>query len=348
VTAYSPPARHLYYLCLVSTSAAAMLIALTAWLAPAVAGDGWTPVAKVKPAAESAVRSVNYENDQPTRKLKWLPYRPTVPNHDEVLPAKYETPAVPDFPTRTAQRGPADPFNDPFGDRQTPLDSLQTPGALIDDTLREPEKLDEESLPGLPQADGIPQTDEDSDAQPDMDLPLKPPVSPDGMEGAYEGTLGEPYDQGRAALMDQCPSPEDLKSISELSTDIQAEDGDFPPECTLGEQTYEPRAWTPTCFTWKASGLCHKPLYFEEVHLERYGHSWGPFLQPVISGGHFFLTVPVLPYLMGLNPPSECMYTLGYYRPGSCAPYMLDPLPLSIRAALFEGGAWVGAVAAIP
>jgi len=344
VTAPSSPAQHI---CLVWT-AAAVLSAMTAWSAPAAAGDGWTPVVKPKPPAKSAVRPVSYTSDQPASKLKWLPYRPTVPNDDEVLPAKYETPAANDLPTRTAQRGPADPFNDPFGDSQTPLDSLQTPGVLIDDTLREPEKLDEEALPGLPRADGMPRSDEDSAAQPDMGLPLEPPLAPESMEGVYEGTLGEPFVQGRATLMDQCPSPQDLKSISELNTDIRAEDGDFPPECSLGERAYEPRVWTPTCFTWKASGLCHKPLYFEDVHLERYGHSWGPFLQPVISGGHFFLTVPVLPYLMGLNPPSECMYTLGYYRPGSCAPYMLDPLPLSIRAALFEAGAWVGAVAAIP
>jgi hypothetical protein len=104
----------------------------------------------------------------------------------------------------------------------------------------------------------------------------------------------------------------------------------------------------PTTFAWKASGLCHKPLYFEDVHLERYGHSWGPYLQPVISQGHFFLSVPVLPYMMGLCPPRECQYTLGYYRPGSCAPYMLDPLPISIRAALFEAGAWTGAAYLIP
>ena len=32
------------------------------------------------------------------------------------------------------------------------------------------------------------------------------------------------------------------------------------------------------------------------------------------------------------------MYTLGYYRPGSCAPYMLDPLPISVRAGLMEAG----------
>ena len=139
-----------------------------------------------------------------------------------------------------------------------------------------------------------------------------------------------------------------MKSINELTTDIKAEDGEFPPECTLGDKQFEPRMWPATCFTWKASGVCHKPLYFEEVHLERYGHSWGPFLQPVASGAHFFLTVPILPYKMGLNPPEECMYTLGYYRPGNCAPYLLDPLPLSVRAALFQAGAWAGGVAVIP
>ena len=58
--------------------------------------------------------------------------------------------------------------------------------------------------------------------------------------------------------------------------------------------------------------------------------------------------VPILPYKMGLELPDECMYTLGYYRPGDCAPYMLDPLPVSIRAGLFEAGAWVGGAAIIP
>ena len=84
------------------------------------------------------------------------------------------------------------------------------------------------------------------------------------------------------------------------------------------------------------------------MQLERYGHSWGPYLQPVISQGHFFLTVPILPYLMGVDPPCECIYTLGYYRPGSCAPYMLDPLPISARAGLLEAGVWVGGVFLVP
>jgi hypothetical protein len=39
---------------------------------------------------------------------------------------------------------------------------------------------------------------------------------------------------------------------------------------------------------------------------------------------------------MGLRPPNECVYTLGYYRPGNCAPYMFEPFPLSVRAAAAE------------
>ena len=51
---------------------------------------------------------------------------------------------------------------------------------------------------------------------------------------------------------------------------------------------------------------------------------------------------------MGVEPPGECIYTLGYYRPGSCAPYMLDPFPLSVRGALFEGAVATGLVFILP
>jgi len=119
------------------------------------------------------------------------------------------------------------------------------------------------------------------------------------------------------------------------------EGDDYPCDCRLGRDfeaaNYVARDFSPTLFTWKAAGLCHKPLYFEDVQLERYGHSWNPVIQPFISGAHFFVSVPLLPYNMGLKPPHECVYTLGYYRPGNCAPYMWEPIPLSLRAAVWEG-----------
>ncbi len=123
---------------------------------------------------------------------------------------------------------------------------------------------------------------------------------------------------------------------------IEGSEGtDFPCDCRLGRDFDAPkfagRDFAPTLFTWKAASTCHKPLYFEDVQLERYGHSWNPVIQPFMSGAHFFVSVPLLPYKMGLRPYNECVYTLGYYRPGSCAPYMFEPIPLSLRAAVWEG-----------
>jgi hypothetical protein len=121
-----------------------------------------------------------------------------------------------------------------------------------------------------------------------------------------------------------------------------------PTECTLGDIEFAPRGWEPVTFAWKASALCHKPLYFEEAQLERYGHSMGPFLDPLHSGAHFFLNVAVLPYKMGINPPLECQYALGYYRPGSCAPWLVPPIPISVRGGLMEAGAVLGLIYLIP
>jgi hypothetical protein len=124
---------------------------------------------------------------------------------------------------------------------------------------------------------------------------------------------------------------------------------DFPFKCVLGDGTWHAgRCWPETVFMWKASALCHKPLYFEDEQMERYGHSWGPCCDPIVSGVHFFTRLPVLPYCMGVTPPCECVYTLGHYRPGSCAPYYIEPVPISLRGALFQAGATVGAAAILP
>lgn len=141
---------------------------------------------------------------------------------------------------------------------------------------------------------------------------------------------------------DECPDPKSLSSILELSYKVTPQPGLFPESCPLPDEVYTREAPTPITYTWKASALCHKPLYFEDVQLERYGHTICPLLQPALSGARFWLTIPILPYLMGVNPPNECIYDLGYYRPGSCAPHMLEPLPISLRGGLMQAGATVG------
>lgn len=308
-------------------------VVLTAALGAAVA-------LRALPAAADGPAAKWQAADAPTRvapqshpKLNWLPYRPgKLGSEGRVVAAAHVAPNASRAPLRTAQQRPYSPFQDPFGDlapppSPTPVEPLEEDAELLQE-LPEPEPGQTPRLP-----------DEGYALPPGLPSQLQP----------------RPLREGEAPGDGECPEAEDvLKAISEVAIDIapsiDPQRGDeLPPECALTQkQTIERTNWAPTTFTWKAAGLCHKPLYFEEVHLERYGHSWGPYLQPVISGGHFFLTVPILPYKMGLYPPCECIYTLGYYRPGSCAPYLLDPLPLSVRAGLAEAGAWTGMAYLLP
>jgi hypothetical protein len=106
--------------------------------------------------------------------------------------------------------------------------------------------------------------------------------------------------------------------------------------------------WAETDFQWSATRLCHRPLYFEQVNVERYGYTVSPLLQPAISGAHFFLTIPTLPYKMVVQPPRECIYTLGYYRAGSPAPRRWHHLVWDPTAATVEGLVVTGLVFLIP
>ncbi|WDI42573.1 hypothetical protein [Bremerella sp. P1] len=122
----------------------------------------------------------------------------------------------------------------------------------------------------------------------------------------------------------------------------------LPYECGWTDQPFMGRHWAPLEVNWTASALCHKPLYFEDRALERYGHMTGPISQVALSGAHFFGSAVLLPYQMGMYPPTECRYALGYYRPGNCAPHLIPPVPLSARGAAFQAAAVVGAVYWIP
>jgi hypothetical protein len=156
--------------------------------------------------------------------------------------------------------------------------------------------------------------------------------------------------QGKNYKQDDCPKLADLKPIYHITNRIAASKGDVPRECTIDDNVVElaNRPWGETVYTWKASGLCHKPLYFEQEALERYGHSTGKYTQPFVSAASFWLTVPLLPYKMALDPPLECKYTLGYYRPGSCAPYIIPPVPITPRAVAAETAAVLGLIYILP
>jgi hypothetical protein len=203
--------------------------------------------------------------------------------------------------------------------------------------------------------------------EPDLSHPAKPDVVEQrapgtsaapltGGAGTYS-TSGHFAHRSSAVAKEECKTPHDLKSIGDITADISIKHEDLfkpddkaklplPPQCSLGDEPLRARHWRHITFAFTAASTCHKPVYFEEEQLERYGHSWGPVRQSAVSAVHFFGTVPLLPYYMGVYPPNECIYDLGQYRPGSCAPYYLDPFPISVRGALFEG-AFFGVMPAI-
>jgi len=118
------------------------------------------------------------------------------------------------------------------------------------------------------------------------------------------------------------PEPPKQRPLSALSIDIRPV-GEAPPNAAaevhyLGAPEVEPegRGWGETLYFWQASNMAHRPLYFEQAYVERYGYNYG-CLQPIASGVQFFGTVAVLPVKCAVRRPNECDWTLGYGRPGS-------------------------------
>jgi len=86
-------------------------------------------------------------------------------------------------------------------------------------------------------------------------------------------------------------------------------------------------------YCWDAPNLFHTPLYFEDVGMERYGHTYCEPLQSIASAAKFGVQLAGLPYQMALAPVHKREYPLGYYRPGDPAPYKCYQVPLNGEAA---------------
>ena len=106
--------------------------------------------------------------------------------------------------------------------------------------------------------------------------------------------------------------------------------------------------WNWTVVNWAAADTFSNPRYFEDRMLERHGQECRWHLQPLASGSRFFLTVPMLPYLMTVSNPCECEYTLGYYRSGSCSPALKQRPPYERNAMIVEGLVASGLIIGFP
>lgn len=123
-------------------------------------------------------------------------------------------------------------------------------------------------------------------------------------------------------------TPEDVANL-----DMVPEDVAFP------ASVYQPRLSPETLFSWEPSNIWHNPLYFEDAQLERYGHVANPLVQPFLSVGLFTTQLLGLPYQQTIDSPCRRRYTLGWLRPGECAPYKFYQVPLNIDAAAAQAGA---------
>ncbi len=146
-------------------------------------------------------------------------------------------------------------------------------------------------------------------------------------------------------------------SLSSLSTQIGLPSGKLPTDAAAKCAVENPPtsdlrlagAWTTTEQHWSATCLHHRPLYFEEINAERHGYTPSYLLQPLISAGHFFVTIPALPYKMAVDHPRDCVYTLGHYRPGSgCTPWRGNRLPLRLKGVAAETAFIAGMILLLP
>lgn len=89
---------------------------------------------------------------------------------------------------------------------------------------------------------------------------------------------------------------------------------------TLDDDMRSPQ-WIPSSYTWISPTFYHKPLYFEQPNLERYGIGRSRCVQPIFSAAHFFGSIALVPYKTLTHHPCEKVYTLGNMRPGDCVPF---------------------------
>jgi len=170
---------------------------------------------------------------------------------------------------------------------------------------------------------------------------------------AQESIVAESIEQPAA---DAETSSYASRSVTDLRASIALPEGKFPENVAalraettpyVGDRRIDGR-WAVTEQHWSATCLHHRPLYFEDVNLERHGYTASHVLQPAISATRFFASIAALPYKMALDRPHECIYTLGNYRPGSCAPRHWQVLPLHLGAAAVETAFVAGLIVLIP
>jgi hypothetical protein len=79
---------------------------------------------------------------------------------------------------------------------------------------------------------------------------------------------------------------------------------------------FDPSFWPEQLGYGPSLNFAYRPLYFEQVGVERYGCSLGYLLQPCVSTLHFYGSAALLPYRMLIHPPLRPVYHDHHDLPG--------------------------------
>jgi hypothetical protein len=146
-----------------------------------------------------------------------------------------------------------------------------------------------------------------------------------------------------------------IKRVTAIPLDIRPPKGELPSDLgaaafAKGSGTDERRASQDrgeVVVSWTPWTICYRPLYFEEIGLERYGCSSGIW-QPGISAAHFFTTIPLLPYKMMVRLPRSCVCSNGFSRCDDCPPPGYTTSGFRLDGAMFEAAIVAGIVLSLP
>jgi hypothetical protein len=236
----------------------------------------------------------------------------------------------------TAQEQPPHEDHSPFGDEPQYDEAVISDGP-DESTGDEPRTISPAPIAPQP-AVRVPAGAIQMDPEPEMittpDSIPRSPFKPGGDEG----------EQDRIA-----------RQVTEVPIDIRPTEGVLPDDLAAAKFGDEPSI-DQTCpgdepgdifCSYTPWTICYRPLYFEDIKLERYGENVG-LLQTGLSGTRFFTTIAALPYKMTVHPPRTCQCSNGFSRCGDC------PLPgygkreLRIDASLIEAAAVAGVVYILP
>jgi hypothetical protein len=174
----------------------------------------------------------------------------------------------------------------------------------------------------------------------------------------YDSYEPDPEIAAKDKCYNLCPRPKggECEDCAETDAEGRVKDGLNCPDCPAEQvlrrvgrapdepdTPFIPRNFAQIQYSWEPTNMYHHPIYFEDVPLERYGHTRHYLIQPLFSNAKFALQLVGLPYQMVIYPVCSRQFSLGYYRPGEQAPYLCYQIPLNLKAAIAEAGVISGA-----